>query len=65
MVVDKHLVDTSIRVALQYNKYELSRNLMVTNSDLPPEPGFSVANDPSNNPISQKIAKNVVSEKPK
>ena len=28
------------------------------------EPGFSVANDPSNDPISQKIAKNVVSEKP-
>ena len=29
------------------------------------EPGFSVTNDPSNDPISQKIAKNVVSEKPK
>ena len=28
------------------------------------EPGFSVANNPSNDPISQKIAKNVVSEKP-
>ena len=29
-----------------------------------PEPGFSVANDPSNDPICQKITKNVVSEKP-
>ena len=28
------------------------------------KPGFSVANDPSNDPICQKITKNVVSEKP-
>ena len=33
-------------------------------SQWPSEPGFSVANNPSNNPICQKIAKNVISEKP-
>ena len=41
--------------------YAWNRNIFLEEI---PEPGFSVANDPSNYLICQKIVKNVISEKP-